>query len=147
MFKKATVTLGEAEKLLMLMNMFLNGIDILPYKAARRFDRQVKKLSNIQKLISEAHQASLKEILGDEGYEKVLGEKPDAQLQDFLSKEQLIEFDELMTKERGSDYDGMFLSESFEFFFEDAEMPTKVGFQLSEIISFYEDNELWEVKE
>lgn len=146
MFKKATVKLGEAEKLLMLMNMFLNGIDILPYKAARRFDRQVKKLADISKLISEAHQEVMKTLLGEEEYQKVVEETPDAKLHEFLTEEQLVEFDELMQKERESDYDGMFLSESFEFFFEDAEMPTKVGFQLSEIISFYEDNELWEVE-
>lgn len=143
MFKKKKVKLGEAQGLLTVIYQFTNGLEEMPYKVARRLDRQITKLKDVQGLVSEAHEAALETVLGKEAIDFAKKSNEDVRVDELLG-DKMPEYNKEFSKEMEAEYEGDFLTESFEGFFEEMDLPTKTAFNLVALAKFYEENELWE---
>lgn len=144
MFKKVTITLGEASSLARLINVAVSKVDILPFKLAHRLNRQLGKLSEVDAKIGEGQQEALKAILGEEAYTKLQESGESKQIRDIMTDGQQADYIEMLDKEAKSEFDAELLSDSFEDLIPDGEIDRDAVMALSAVVLFFEENGVWE---
>lgn len=128
------LALGIADTLVALRD----SVDILPFKISNRIDRQLTKLAPADKARGEAVQATVKSIVGDKKYEKLVADK--AQISDALTEKQLVTYNKMMAKELEAEVTVGLLSESFVKLIEDMSFNKELTQRIIALTNYYDAN-------
>ncbi len=137
MFNEVKITINEGIGLARLISGIIDGFDIMPFQLNHRLNRQLTKLAPAEKEMGEAKIAVLKQLIGEEKFQKAA--EKDLPLAEALNKKQQKEFEELFQKELHSEVTVGLLSQTFEDVVGNPEISTEVANKISAVIEFLDD--------
>lgn len=140
MFNEVKITINEGVGLARLINDVIKGFDIMPFQLNHRLNRQLTKLSVAEKEMGEAKTAVLKQLIGEEKFQKAA--EKDLPLAKALTKSQQAEFEDLFHKELQSEITVGLLSQTFEDIIGNPEIDTEIANKISAVLEFL-DKKVW----